>query len=77
MDSSPCSAGKTPEEQNRFQRVLLGAEAKKGGGADPYHPGQSHVGHDGEEDDHAGGDEVAKSAVLQVGATFRDRSING
>lgn len=62
---SPYSVGKTPEEQNRVQNTVMGAEAKSGGGAEPYHPGQSHVGHDGEEDDHAGGDEVTKSAVLQ------------
>lgn len=65
MDWPPCSAGKTPEEQNRFQNALLGAEAKKGGGAEIYHPGQDHVGHDGDEDDHAGGDEVPEGAVLQ------------
>lgn len=45
--------------------------------SEPYHPGQSRVRRDGEEDDHAGGNEVAKSAVLQGRATFGDRTGHG
>lgn len=35
-----------------------------------YHPGQSEVGHDGQEDNNTGCDEVTKGAVLQGRATY-------
>lgn len=39
----------------------------------PHHPGQKHVAHDGQQDDHAGCDEVAERTVLQLGASWRRR----
>lgn len=65
--------------QNKSHKTPVGAQVKTegGGGSEHYHPGQSHVRHDGKEDDPAGGDEVTKSAVLQGGATFSHRIING
>jgi len=50
-----------------------GRRAREAGATGPYHLGQNEVGHDGQEDDHAGRDEVAEGAVLQGGASCRSK----
>ena len=42
-----------------------------------YHLGQGDVGQDGQEDDHAGRDEVAHGAVVQLGATCTEERTDG
>ncbi|KAG7265698.1 hypothetical protein CRUP_010442 [Coryphaenoides rupestris] len=51
--------------------------AREAGATGPYHLGQSEVGQDRQEDDHTGRDEVAEGAVLQGGASCRDKDRQG